>query len=148
MANISAISPFSTENARIRSFIGSKWRIARKGLPHEVKKHAHVRGAHMRMLDPVTCACSTPSHAEGVGRVPREGISRSQPGPFPFPYWGSTRLAPGDTSVFSIGLHPVGIPDLTRLLLRARPDNAHLLRSPRLYVLPRENIWPCRVSEV
>ena len=88
----------------------------------------------MRMLDPVTCACSTPSHAEGVGRVPREGISRSQPGPFPFPYWDSPRLTPGATSVFSLGLHPVGIPDLTRLLLRARPGNAPLFRFLRPYV--------------
>ena len=46
----------------------------------------------MRMLDPVTCACSTPSHAEGVGRVPRERISRFQPGQRPFSYWVSTRL--------------------------------------------------------
>ena len=28
-----------------------------KGSPHEVQKHAHVRPPHMRMLDPLTCAC-------------------------------------------------------------------------------------------
>jgi len=56
-ANISPISPFRAENVLILSLIGSKSKVARKGLPHEVQKHAHVRGSHMRMLDPVTCAC-------------------------------------------------------------------------------------------
>ena len=35
-ANISPILPFRAEIVRIRSFIGSKWRVVRKRLPHEV----------------------------------------------------------------------------------------------------------------
>ena len=56
-ANISPILPLLAENVRILSIICSKWRVVQKGCPHEVQKHAHVRGSHMRMLDPLTCAC-------------------------------------------------------------------------------------------
>ena len=49
-ANISPISPLLDEIVRIRSLIGSKWKAARKGIPHEAEKHAHVRGSHMRRV--------------------------------------------------------------------------------------------------
>ena len=146
-ANISPISPLLPETVRIRSIIGSKWRVARKGRPHEVQKHAHVRGSHMRMLDPVTCACSTPSHAEGVGRVPREGISRSQPGLLPFPYWVSTRLVPRTRSVSysgtrrGIGYKPCSILQNNG---RARSQNNGRGRSP---LRPAGDIWPWRSGE-
>ena len=138
-ANISPISPFRAEIVRIRSLIGSKWSVARKGLPHEVQKHAHVRGSHMRMLDPVTCACSTPSHAEGVGRVPREGISRSQPGPLPFPYWVSTRLVPRTRPVSHSGTRRGAGYKPCSILQNNGKD-----RSP---LRPAWDIWPWRSGE-
>ena len=97
-ANISPISPLLAEIMRIQSFIGSKWKVDRKGRPHEVKKHAHVRGSHMRMLDTVTCGGCRPGAA-------REDLA----------------IPTGATPFSLLGLDPVGDPDSPRFQLRDTP---------------------------